>query len=170
MDAQVRSSPSYIYISLLSGPAENRRPSLYLEIPCQGLDWQVSHLAEALSQSSAVLPNLHHLHISERGLPKRWQGEMDDIEWLAVFRQFIALETLCVSYQQTEHVVHALNNVPVEMVPEILPALRLLFLEDEPTGRVEKFITARQLAGLPPVAVVDTADEYYSMGGGPLPL
>ena len=120
-----------------------------------------------LSQSSAVLPNVHHLHIFERRLPPRWQGEMDDIEWLAVFRQFIVLETLRVSYQQTEHVVHALNNVTVEMVPEILPALHLLFLEGEPAGRVEKFITARQLAGLPPIAIANTEDEYLSMRNPP---
>ena len=166
MDATVCLTPC-ISLRLDLGPAERPLSSLYLYILCRGLDWQVSQLAEVLSQSSAVLPNVHHLHIFERRLPPRWQGEMDDIEWLAVFRQFIVLETLRVSYQQTEHVVHALNNVTVEMVPEILPALRLLFLEGEPAGRVEKFITARQLAGLPPIAIANTEDEYLSMRNPP---
>ena len=94
---------------------------------------------------------------------------MDDIEWLAVFRQFTALETLRVSDQQTEHVAHTLNNVTVEMVPEILPALRLLFLENEPPGRIEKFITARQLAGLPQIAIANTQKEYYNMRNPPPP-
>ena len=169
MDAEVSSTSSTICLTLLSGPAGHRRTSLYLQISCQGLDWQVSHLAEVLSQSSAVLPYVRHLHIFECDRLPRWQGEMDDIECLAVFRQFIALETLRVSYQQTEHVVHALNNVTVEMVPEILPALRLLFLEDVPAGRVEKFITARQLAGLPPIAIANTFHEYRSIRSPPPP-
>ena len=170
MGSRVSSTSSKIRLNLFSGPAEHHRTSLELQISCQGLDWQVSHLADVLSQSSAVLPNVHNLYIYEEFLPPRWEGEMDDIEWLALFRQFTALETLHISNQHTKHVAHTLNNVAVEMVSEILPALRLLFLEDEPAGRVEKFITARQLAGLPPVAIVDTADEYYSMGGGAPPL
>ena len=163
MDAKVYSTPSEIWLNLLSGLAELPRTSLYLQISCRGLDWQVSHLADVLSQSSAVLPNVHHLDIYEYYHPPRWQGEMDDIEWLALIRQFTTLETLRVSHQQTEHVAHTLNNVTVEMVPEILPALRLLCLEDEPAGRVEKFITARQLAGLPPIGIVNTEKEYKSM-------
>ena len=168
MDALVYSTPSEIRLSLRSGPWEHRRTSLYLHISCRGLDWQVMHLAEVLSQSFAVLPNVHHLSIFERGLPPRWQDEMDDIEWSAHFCQFTALETLRVSGQQRGHVAHTLNNVTVEMVPDILPALRLLFFEDGPVG-VEKFITARQLAGLPPVAIANTGDEYYRMRNTPPP-
>ena len=168
MDAVVDPTTSYISLCLYSGPAEHRRLSLYLHISCRGLDLQVSHLAEVLSQSYAVLLTVDHLYILERDLPPRWQGEMDDIEWLALFRQFTALETLAVSGRQIGHVTHALNNVTIETVPEILPALRLLFLANEQAGYVEKFITARQLAGLPPIAIVDTLDEYKSMRN-PLP-
>jgi hypothetical protein len=161
LDALVYLLPSYIYLVLLAGPADNRRISLYLHILCQGLDWQVSHLAEVLSQSSAVLPNVHHLSIFDFPSP-RLKDEMDDTEWLALFRQFTAVQTLRVFGQQTGHVAHALNNVTVEMVPEILPALRLLFLEYETAGGVEKFITAHLLAGLPPVATANTLQEYFS--------
>ena len=175
MDAAVYSFSSNISLSLLSGPAEHRRPSLYLQISCRGLDWQVSHLAEVLSQSSAVLPNVHHLTIYEDIPSPRWQGEVDDVEWLALFRQFTALETLRISGRQTGQVAHALNNVTVEMVPEILPALRVLFLKYEPAGRIEKFITARQLAGLSPIAIANTeatrimviAEQHAETSSGP---
>ena len=166
IDAAVHPTPSDICLILLSGPAERL---LDLSISCEGLDWQVSHLAEVLSQSSAVLPNVHNLYIYEDFLQPRWEGEMDDTEWLALIRQFTALETLRVSHQQVEHVAHALNNVTVEMAPEILPALRLLFLEYQLAGSVEKFMTARQLARLPPIAIANTIDEYKSMRNPPPP-
>ena len=166
MEAEVELSLRCISFHLC-GPAKRR--DLHLEISCRGLDWQVSYLAEVLSRSSALLSNVHHLYIFERDWPPRWQGEMDDIEWLAVFRQFTAVETLRVSDQQTGHVAHALNNVTAEMVPEILPALRLLYLQYEPAGRIEKFITARQFAGLPPIAIANTYDKYYSMRRPPPP-
>jgi hypothetical protein len=126
-------------------------------------------LAEVLSHSSTVLPNVHHLAIDEYNPQPCWQVEMDDVEWLALFRQFTAVKTLHVSNQYTGHIAHALNDTTVEMVPEILPALRLLFLEDEPAGRVEKFIAARQLAGLSPIAIANTRDEYDSMRSPPAP-
>jgi len=156
------------YISLRFGLVdEDRSNPTDLRISCQGLDWQVSHLAEVLSQSSAVLPKVHHLAIYGYDLPPRWQGEMDDIEWLALFRQFTAVEALRIYGLQTRNVAHVLNDITVEMVPDILPALRLLFLEVKPAGGVEKFITTRQLAGLPPIVIANTVDEYYSRGGVP---
>ena len=169
MGAEVYPSPDDISLDLLSGPAERFRVLLALRISCVGLDWQVSHLADVLSQSSAALSNVPSLFISERDLPPRWQGEMDDIEWLAFFRQFTALKTLRVSDQQTGHVVHTLNNVTVEMVPEILPALGSLILEYEPPERVEKFTTARQLTGLPPIAMANIYVEHLSMLSPPPP-
>jgi hypothetical protein len=168
IDAELYLVGSHIRLGLFSGPAEDRRISLNLRISCQELDWQVSHMADVSNQSSAALSNVHHLMTPESYLSPRWQGEMDDIELLALLRQFTALETLRVSGQQTGHVVHMLNDVTVGMVPEILPALRLLFLEDAPVGRVEKFITVRQLAGLPPIAIVNTVDEYLSRRMSPL--
>ena len=171
MGAKVHLAPSCICLYLISGPGEHHRTLLSLYISCQGLDWQVSHLAEVLNQSSAVLPNIYHLYIKDE-LSPRWQGEMDDIEWLTLIRQFTAVETLRISSRQTGHVAHVLNNVTVGMAPELFPALRLLFLEYtryETPERVEKFITARQLAGLPPIAIAKTEDEYRSMHNPPPP-
>ena len=168
MEADVFPDTSYIALCLHSGPAKHSRPLLDLYFSCQGLDWQLSHLAEVLSQSSAALSNVHHLTISE-SFSSRSQSETDDIGWLALFRQFTALETLRVSGRQTGHVAHALNDATVEMVPEIFPAMHSLSLVGEPAGCVEKFITARELAGLPPIAVANTVDEYDSMPSPPPP-
>lgn len=72
-------------------------------------------------------------------------------------------ETLFVSHPIAGHVADALNDVTAEMAPEILPALCLLYLVDEPARRVEEFITARQLSGLPPVTIsTHTQDEFLS--------
>ena len=160
--ARVNFFTSRVDMTLSSGPAGNQPIFLHLEIPCQGLDWQVSHMAEALGQSSAVLSNVRHLFIHSWYLKPSWRDGMHDIEWLSLFRQFTGAETLRVSDQQSEDVAHALNDVTFEMVPKILTALRLLFLGGEPAGRVGKFITARQLAGLPPVVVAYTLDEYVN--------
>ena len=168
MEADVFPDTSYIALCLHSGPAKHSRPLLDLYFSCQGLDWQLSHLAEVLGQSSTTLSNVHHLTISE-SFSSRSQSETDDIGWLALFRQFTALETLRVSGRQTGHVAHALNDATVDMVPEIFPAIHSLSLVGEPAGCVEKFITARELAGLPPIAVANTLDEYDSMRSPPPP-
>jgi hypothetical protein len=152
MNAEVHFYHSYVQISLFSGIGRNREDFLDLEIMSRGLDSQVSHLTEVLSQSSMVLSNVHHLFIlMDSTQPGR--DNVDNIEWLALLRRFTAVQTLLISCGIAWPIADALNDVTAAMAPEILPALRSLQLIGEGAGCVKEFITARQLSGLPPVTV-----------------
>ena len=147
-DAQVyfRGSHVDIYISNRSEETESRRTHIFLRISCEGLDWQVSQLAEVLSQSSGMLSNVSHLFIGTYVWEQIWRRDMDHIEWMELFRQFTAVETLQVSTHLARLVADALNDVTV---PSMLPALRLLCLEHDPLGSIEEFISTRQRSGIP---------------------
>lgn len=146
---------------------ESRRSHLALRISSQGLDWQVSQLTEVLSQSSAVLSDVGHLSIGAYDLQPSWQDHIDQSEWLELFRQFPAVETLRVSAQLAGHVGDALKDVTIDIVPEFLPALRLLCLEDEPLKRVEEFVNTRQLSGLS-VTIANAPEEFLRKRGSHL--
>lgn len=165
--AQVNFRGSHVYISLYSEQVESRRSHLALRISSQGLDWQVSQLAEVLSQSSTVLSDVGHLSIGAYDLQSSWRDDMDHNEWLELFRQFTAVETLRVSARLAGHVGDALKDVAIDIVPEVLPALRLLCLEDEPLGRLQKFINTRQLSDLP-VTIANAPEEFLSRRGSHL--
>jgi hypothetical protein len=147
MNAEVHFCSSYVKISL---SAPSRRIFLEFQISCQGLDSQVSHLAEALSQSSMILFNVHHLFML---MYSSQLEDVDNIEWLALLRRFTAVETLVLPHGLARPITDALNEVTVAMAPEILPALRLLHMISEGAGCVEEFVATRQLSGLPPITI-----------------
>jgi hypothetical protein len=125
-------------------------------------------LVELLSQSSAELSNVSDLSICVYDLQPNWRSDGDHSEWLELFRQFPAVETLQVT-QIARPVADALNDVSARMVPEILPSLRLLYLEledwNELGAHVEKFVSARRLFGLPPVTITDTREDFVHRRG-----
>ena len=150
MNAEVHFCYSFVKISLFSGPVPSHRVFFDFQISCQGLYLQVSHLAEALSQSSMILFNVHDLSMLMNGLQLE---DVDNIRWLALLRRFTAVETLvCTGIAHS--IADALNEVTAAMAPEILPALRLLRMITERAGCVKEFVVARQLSGLPPITIV----------------
>jgi len=161
MHAEVYMYPFSVHISLHSLPGEDTRNPLDLQIFSRALDWQVSHLV--LLQYSAILSNVQHLSINAKNRVLSGQDDyIGQVEWLAFLRLFTAVETLSVCYPMARHVADALKDVTAEMAPEILPALCLLYLMDDPAGRVEEFINTRQLSGLPPITIASTQDEFLS--------
>jgi hypothetical protein len=157
--AQVNFRGSHVYIGLHSEQLESGRSHFALRILCQRLDWQVPRLAEVLSQSSPLLSNVVHLSIGAYDLQSSWQDEMDHMAWLELLRQFTAVKALRVSAQLAGNVADSLKDATVEMVPEIMPVLRLLFLEDESARRVGDFIITRQRFGLP-VTLANSPQEF----------
>ena len=156
MDAEVFFNESLVYINLYHGPVESGKIPLDLQISCQGLDWQVSHLAAVLSQCSTILSNVGHLSIDAYDLQASLRNDLDRIEWLELFHHFTAVQSLEVSAQLAGLVADVLN-VTVEMAPELLPTLQLFCLDGLSVGRVEEFITARQVSGRP----VTVANSLY---------
>ena len=133
----------------------------------------LSPLAQVLSQFSALLSKVVHLKltikpISGLGLNSTshhgwlsyntWTG---DIEWQPLLRQFIAVETLRVSWDLAERIASALEYSVSEETEaaDALPSLHLIYLEGQPESSIEKFVTARQLSGRP-VSVFKSEYEF----------
>ncbi|KAH8983314.1 hypothetical protein EDB86DRAFT_2833981 [Lactarius hatsudake] len=134
----------------------DRRPVKTI-VSCQGIDWQVSHITQVVSQISATLVNVVHLKLAELW-GCRFEGT-NDVEWVHLLRQFSAVQTPHVSQGLAGHVALALEDITGGMVDEVLPSLDLIYLEDQPTSSIEKLVAARRLSGLP-VTVVDTETEF----------
>ncbi|KAI9435967.1 hypothetical protein H4582DRAFT_1966508 [Lactarius indigo] len=124
-------------------------------IYCQGIESQVSRIAQVFSQPSAMLSGVVHLKLSR----PRAKADIRANEWQYLLRQFSAVRTLRVCRGFAEHVALALEDVTAEMVPEVLPVVDLIYLGGQPVSSVEKFLAARRLSGHP-VTIVDTEAEF----------
>jgi hypothetical protein len=98
---------------------------------------------------------------------QHWQDDIENAQWLEVFRPFASVRDLVLHGELLRLVAPALKDLRGESVTEVLPALQGLFLEvpqpSEPVKKViEKFIVSRQLSGCP-IAVhqKDSWDEDY---------
>jgi hypothetical protein len=86
-----------VYVSLYDEREELLNESHFsLQISSRGLDWQVSHVAQILSQSGALISNVEDLAIEVRDsdMPPGGNDFMDDTQWLELLRLFAAVETL----------------------------------------------------------------------------
>jgi hypothetical protein len=132
--------------------------SATITISCEGIDWQVSHIARVLSHFSATLSNLVHLNLKVEPEGLQLKGT-DDVEWQHLLHQRSTVRTLHVSQELASHVALALEDITAEMVAEALPSLDLIYLAGQPASSVEEFVTARKLSGRP-VTVVGTKTEF----------
>jgi len=128
-------------------------------ISCDGIDGQVSQMAQVLSQYSATLSNVVHLQLKVEPEGDHELEGTDAVEWLHLFHQFSAVQMLDVSWELAGNVALALEDVTGEMVAEVLPSLDYIFLEDQPASSVEEFVAARRLSDRP-VTVVKTYKEF----------
>ena len=91
-----------------------------------------------------------------------WDDYVDRTEWLAFFRLLTTVETMYIYGRLAGQVTRALEDVPQEMVTEVLPSLRSLMLSDVdsdgPVECAEQFVSLRQLYGRP-VIIRDTRHE-----------
>ena len=124
-------------------------------ITCEGLDWQVSHLTQALSRTSFVPSNIVHLTIKSNFDPNELIPEdVDDVEWLQLLNLFSSVQALEVPKQLARHISRALELIPDGlMATEVLPALNMLCFEKQ-SASVDKFIAARRDSGRPVTVIV----------------
>jgi hypothetical protein len=123
---------------------------------CRGFDGQNSYLAQLLDQPSALFSHVAHLKL------RRHRDEEDryDDEWLHVLRRFSAARTLHIVYGRfAGDIALTLEDLAGEMVTEVLPALDLIYLGNQPASCIEKFLAARRLSGRP-VTVAETKAEF----------
>ncbi|KAH9160961.1 hypothetical protein EDB89DRAFT_816493 [Lactarius sanguifluus] len=72
-----------------------------------------------------------------------------ELQWLELLRPFASVRALNVSEELSWSIPLALKNVTEEMAAQVLPALKLLYLENQPAKTVKKFLAARQSMGRP---------------------
>ena len=130
-------------------------PHIDIDIRCKGIDWQFSHLSQAINQISAVF--IHFAIISHSINPE--PEDMGDIEWLELLRPFSSIRTLFVSKKIAGHISRSLENTAMVMATEVFPALDMLCLEGQPVSSVHKFISTRLEPGRP-VTTVDTRRTF----------
>ena len=114
-------------------------PRIDVCIQCQGIDWQVSCITQALKQIPTVHSDVVHLTVDWSG-PRCQLEDIDDAEWLNFLRSFTSVQTLYVSGQLAGHIASSLEDTPRAEAAEVLPALNLLCLEDQPVSSVGKLV------------------------------
>ena len=170
--ARIDFGSNYVYVSLYyeqEGLLDECHFSL--QISCRGLDWQVSHVAQILVQSGAMLSNVDDLSIDARDsdMPPGGTDFMDDAEWLDLLYLFTAIETLHVSEKLAVHVARGLEGITGHTAAEMLPALRSLCLEGGSLASVGRFVAARRLSDLP-VTIVGEPGETFERCESPSEL
>jgi len=128
-------------------------------ISCKGIDWQVSHMAQVLSQFPATLSTIQHLALTAKFGDPPVEG-MDNAEWSHLLQQFSAVKTLKVSQELADNVSLTLENIPGGVFAEALPCLDLINLAGQPASSIKNFVAFRQLSGSP-VTVIDREAEFY---------
>ena len=152
----------HTYRNANDSESSSESPSAPTAVLCEGLDWQVSHMAQVLSHFSATLSNVVHLklevwHEEDEEVSQDYKLEAtDDVEWLHLLHQFPTVKTLHVPHELAGNIALALEDIAWEA---IAPSLDLIYLADQPASSIEKFVAARQLSGRP-VTVVETKMDF----------
>jgi hypothetical protein len=108
------------------------------------LSIQEDAVGQVVNQLSALLFNVDRLFITSKS---KEEDLGDGIRWLDLFRPFTAVKVLCIDNELSCHIPLALDSVTDERAAEVLPALKLLWLENESMTFVKKFVAARQNVG-----------------------
>jgi hypothetical protein len=133
--------------------------SVETNISCEVFEWKLPDMARALIRFSAALCTVVHLELDAHLI---WDGQSEDaydIEWLDLFCQFPAMQTLHVSTALAPPVFLVLEDITAELVAEALPSLGLICVEGETASSLEKIVAIRQFSGRP-ITVVKTRDEF----------
>ena len=121
------------------------------------LSIQEDAVGQVANQLSALLFSVDILFISSPTEEDEDQGE--GIQWLELLRPFTAVKALSVDEELSSHILLALNSVTDEKAAEVLPALKLLSLENNSMTSMKKFVAARQNAGCP-VTFINNESEF----------
>ena len=156
VEARVVFSSGFVQVTLTRA-GETSPNGLGLGFTCGQSDWQLSSLAQVFSSSipQALISTVGQLFIYESGfLQPRWQGDIEESQWLDVLNPFTAVKDLYLSQIFVPRIAPTLQELVGERVAGVLPALQCLFLEKlHPSGTIQeeivKFVDARQLAEHP---------------------
>ena len=105
-------------------------------------------ISQVLSQIPGMLSNVDSLYYVT-STDFEYEQLSDDIQWLELLHSFTAVKALSVQYALAPYIALALKNITGDSAAEILPALELLFLENQSATSVEGFLAARPGRGSP---------------------
>ena len=135
------------------------------------LDEQVPYVTNVLGQLVATFSNVDHLSSHGDHVDSI---EMESTDWLPFFHLFQAVKVVHLSGGVAAYIVSALEEATDKMAAEVLPALDLIWLDEEgnqesdrPVGPIERFLSLRQLSGRP-VTVMDMEDEFFEADPNPV--
>ena len=131
--------------------------ALQLGILCGQPEWQLASLAQVCTSSFpyASIPAVEHLSVLEETLsPPHWQDNIENSQWLELFRPFKAVKNLYLSKEFAPRILPSLQELVGGRVTEALPALQKLSLEEIPPSRpvqkaIGKFFAERRLSNHP---------------------
>jgi len=131
--------------------------SLYMQVTCRHLDWQVTSAAQIFKALRTVLIAVEHLTL-EYGrylTSSEWQNEADRTQWRELLKPFGNVKTLQVDKDLVGQLSRSLQSDDGESVLEMLPELKeLSYLAPRDIGDAfGAFVDARLNAGCP-VALV----------------
>ncbi|KAH9166918.1 hypothetical protein EDB89DRAFT_180083 [Lactarius sanguifluus] len=136
--------PSSFVIDLDEG-----RSSLRFRIQYDGITGLLSQICGMLSYVDCLVISAHGDYVVDD----------EDIEWLEILRLFTTVKALGARNHASLCVALELGTLLGEETAGVLPALELLYLENQPAIYVEEFLTARRNVGLP-VTLIGEASEF----------
>ncbi|KAH9161109.1 hypothetical protein EDB89DRAFT_2080942 [Lactarius sanguifluus] len=101
-------------------------------------------IGQVFNQISVMLSDVYELRIFLES-----DDAGDGIPWLELFRSFPSVKALSVCSELSWDISLALENLTEDRAAEVLPALKLLYLSDQPAESVQKFAASRQNVGRP---------------------
>ncbi|KAH9981817.1 hypothetical protein BJV74DRAFT_887322 [Russula compacta] len=127
--------------------------TLYLEVGCGHLDWQVASAAQIFSALRTAFSTVEYLTLDywRHSIGSEWHKEADRTQWHELLREVSNVKTLRVDVGLVTQLSRALQLDDVESPTDLLPELKELSCST--TGDAEDaftmFIDARQRAGRP---------------------
>ena len=144
---------------------------LTLGISCSQSDWQLSSMAQVFASffPHALIPMPENLYIIDGVFQRRfWQDDLENNQWLGLFHPFTAVKNFYLSQKIVPRIAPALQELVGERVPEVLPNLQSIVLEDfQESGFVpesmRQFIAARQLSSHPITISHSTSPDKWML-------
>ena len=133
----------------------SRDGAFYVEILCRGLDWQVSSLEQVCTSCLPSLYMLEDLYFyNDLHLQPDWKDDIENRQWLELFRPFIAVKNLYLSENFASRIAPALQELVEGRTTDVLPTLQNIFLKGlESSGSVQEsigqFVATRRVANHP---------------------
>jgi hypothetical protein len=152
--AVISVSETHIKLTLSRYEEATDRRMLEVWISSTVAESQLSSLAQFCSTCLPPLLMLEYLDMD--GDSSLWEGptDMDSAPWLELLHSFVTVEDLALSKFLVQYVAPALRELTGAGFPEVLPALRHIFIDwPDPVGpaleAIAQSVTVRQLSGYP---------------------